>query len=206
MAPVTQLQLLLLHCIVSFVISSTITQFSLTVDSPNGNGGGDGSNLDVTIYWSDNQYLCTFSPNNAGDGTVLPCNDPTPTPITPGTYIQFYVVFEYSGGSAIQFNNMVIVDGNGFTYTINDFCIPSLMQCTFENQVDFPTNGGACNHYDFKDSYSSLALGGSTKFNWLYVDLLNGLESYPNSNLEGSVRPPSYNTNTYLHLSVSYIN
>ena len=71
------------------------------------------------------------------------------------------------------------------------------MQCTFGKTSGFPSNEGLCNDFISKDKFAAIALGGSTKFKLLYIDLRNRIESYPNSVQEGAVRPPSYKYAAY---------
>ena len=60
------------------------------------------------------------------------------------------------------------------------------MECTFINH-GFAPSVTQCDQYDHKNSYSSLALGGQTKFTLLYADFRYGAEDYPNKMFEGNI-------------------
>ena len=65
------------------------------------------------------------------------------------------------------------------------------MSCTFNETLILT---GVCSQWPSKDAYSSMALGGVTKFKMLYADFRSDVTSVANlDNLahEGSVRPPS---------------
>ena len=63
------------------------------------------------------------------------------------------------------------------------------MQYTIDNALGVSA-GAACGQYPFKDSYGELQIGGDSKLKQFYIDLSTAIESRPNSEHEGGVRPP----------------
>ena len=102
--------------------SQDLSSFTITTDSIN---PGDGSLLNIRIYWNTNQYECIFSPTSVQTNTSFTCNSTTWTQsnITANQYIQYYVQLTYSTSELIQFASVRLVDTTDSTYDITDFCI-----------------------------------------------------------------------------------
>ena len=100
--------------------SAGVRRFKVVLDGP---GNGDGSEFKVTLFWLDESYSCSFTPNNAASGTVLTCNNPSATSIPEGLFTRYYAKFEYSGATKIQFRSLSVTANGGDTFEMNSFCI-----------------------------------------------------------------------------------
>ena len=103
--------------------SQELSSFTITTDSIN---PGDGSQLNISIFWNTNQYDCTFNPTSDQTDTAFACDSTswTQSTIIANQYIQYYLRMTYSRLSrAIQFSSVHFVDITGATYGITDFCI-----------------------------------------------------------------------------------
>ena len=112
--------------IITRISSQTLSSITFTTDSVN---SGDGSALEIEIYWNTNQYFCIINPTSSQTNTAFTCSSQEIEPwdestITPNQYVPYYMQLEYnSDDAAIQISSIVIVDTSGNTYTFDDFCI-----------------------------------------------------------------------------------
>ena len=114
---------LAISILLCFSSSQELSSFTITTDSIN---PGDGSQLNISIFWNTTQYDCTFNPRSNETNTAFTCDSTswTQSTITPNQYIQYYVQMAYSPTApAIQFTLVQLVDTTSATYDITDFCI-----------------------------------------------------------------------------------
>ena len=65
------------------------------------------------------------------------------------------------------------------------------MQCTMNKIINSSDSGSFCDQWQSKRKYYSLAIGGDTKFELLYIDFKIFGDRFANELLEGGVRPPN---------------
>ena len=109
--------------IVTRISSQTLSSITVITDSVN---PGDGTDLNIDVYWNTNQYNCIFFPTSSQTNTAFTCNSGTWTQsiITPSQYVPYHMQLQYESTIvAIQISSIVIEDTIGNTYTIDDFCI-----------------------------------------------------------------------------------
>ena len=80
--------------------------------------------MKLTINWNIQQYECEWFNVNEASSTTYNCPTPSDTsPAPTSSYITHYLKIESLTTTAIEFDSIIITDGNSDTYTIDDFCI-----------------------------------------------------------------------------------